>query len=95
MFNIRYISYVLLASGLVQGQADLTDCSREDPSCGDTGSTCIQRYVSVVKNPNAAGYVNAVRNDPDLRQGVENFKCYPADQVESVLAKDRVNDPVT
>ena len=36
-----------------------------------------------------------MRNDPDLRQGVENFKCYPPDRVEAVLALDRVNDPVT
>ena len=95
MFNRRYISYVLLASGLVQGQADLTDCSREDPSCGDTGFTCIRRYVSDVKNPSSSGYLNAQRNDPDLKKGVENYKCYAPDQVEQVLAQDRVTDPDT
>ena len=72
-----YLTAAILLQERVLCQNNLKDCSKEDPSCDDSGKLCIKRYVANVLDDQLPAYVQAKRFDSDLVQGKTNYKCYP------------------
>jgi hypothetical protein len=43
----------------------------------------------------ASGYLNAANDDRDLLKGVTNYKCYPENQLYTILNKNGRKDEIT